>query len=154
MLIDITLIFLCIFSHSWLQKRQSAENYKKHIITLFIDVQKCQGITEIMPYFTGLSLLFDRRYQELLLDSSRMTPCRHINSIHKEQKFRCPVCDYEATLKDNLTTHIKSIHKGRKFQCQMCSFKTARKLNLCSHIQSKHALALGNIIFMLCMPEG
>ena len=72
------LIFPCIFcyiSHSCLQNRQSAENYLKHIITLFISIRKCPGITEIMAYFTGPRVLLNRRYKEILLDSSRRTPC-------------------------------------------------------------------------------
>ena len=68
--IGISLNFICIFGYLpnlRLQKYESAENYNKPFITLFIYIIKCPGISEILTYFTGHSFLFNRRYLEIFL---------------------------------------------------------------------------------------
>ena len=71
--IGISLNFLCIFGYLpnlRLQKYESAENYNKPFITLFIYIIKCPGICEILTYFTGHRLVLNKSYEEILLGQS------------------------------------------------------------------------------------
>ena len=68
--IGISLNFICIFGYLpnlRLQKYESAENYNKPFITLFIYIIKCPGISEILTYFTGHRVLFNKSYKEIFL---------------------------------------------------------------------------------------
>merc|ERR1711911_13786 len=42
--------------------------------------------------------------------SSKSNFIRHKKSFHKNFKYPCKVCDFEATYKENLTRHVISIH--------------------------------------------
>ena len=37
----------------------------------------------------------------------------HHKSVHMGEKFQCPECEYQATLKGNLIRHQQTVHLGR-----------------------------------------
>ena len=60
----------------------------------------------------------------------------HIESLHKDKKYACNQCDYQAPQRYNLAIHIKSKHEG--LECQQCQKQFTCKDGLKGHIKSIH----------------
>ena len=63
---------------------------------------------------------------------------KHINSIHKGQKFPCNACDYKANNLSNLNSHRKVIHGGFEFSCDKCKYQGSSRGSLTAHVRAVH----------------
>ena len=68
---------------------------------------------------------------------------RHVESVHEKIKYSCDQCQYNATHKGNLKTHIESVHEKVKYPCDQCEYKATQKGNLKKHIESVHEKVTG-----------
>ena len=62
----------------------------------------------------------------------------HKKSVHQNEQYSCEKCDYKVSRNDRLISHTKSVHEQSKFQCEQCEYKTSRRDHLKSHIISLH----------------
>ena len=44
----------------------------------------------------------------------------HIDAAHKKIKYKCNVCDYEASQIGHLNAHKRSIHEKIRHTCEIC----------------------------------
>ena len=69
---------------------------------------------------------------------------KHIQVLHKEQKFQCKMCTYKTGVEKDLKNHILTHEmddvrlKVKKFECSQCNSKFTKKYNLKSHIIKIH----------------
>ena len=55
--------------------------------------------------------------------------------------FPCDLCDYKATVKENLHRHVKVVHEVNELiYCSDCDFKTKNKNSLQSHKKLFHSV--------------
>ena len=54
---------------------------------------------------------------------------RKETKFHKNIKYPCTVCDFEATYKENLATHVLAIHERKRFNCDTCDADFSTKSN-------------------------
>ena len=64
----------------------------------------------------------------------------HVESVHEGKKsFKCELCDYSCTRKDNMKTHVASVHEKKKpFKCEMCDYCCSLRGDLNKHFRRKH----------------
>ena len=46
-----------------------------------------------------------------------------MDSEHSDIKYKCPLCDYQATRKGALKVHINSVHNAIKYKCLQCDYQ-------------------------------
>ena len=71
------------------------------------------------------------------------------DAIHKNIRYYCDFCDYQATVPNSLTLHIKQIHTRDVHTCKECNFETNIKQRLKEHIMERH-FAKSNFPCTLC----
>ena len=59
-------------------------------------------------------------------------------AAHKEIKYACKQCEYQATTKCSLKRHIKSVHQKVRYPCNQCQYEATEKGSLNKHIESVH----------------
>ena len=69
--------------------------------------------------------------------------------IHKNIRYYCDFCDYQATQPNSLTLHIKQIHTRDVHTCKECNFETNIKQRLKEHTMERH-FAKSNFPCTLC----
>jgi len=62
----------------------------------------------------------------------------HIQDKHGEMKFKCIICNHEATSRANLNNHERKVHHKKKYKCHRCEYSCLFKSTLNTHIQSVH----------------
>ena len=56
-----------------------------------------------------------------------------------KKSFRCEICDYSCSQKQDMKTHFESVHEGKKqFRCAICYNTFARKRNMTDHVSRVH----------------
>ena len=54
------------------------------------------------------------------------------------KKFPCKICDFQSTMKGNLSRHVKNVHeKGENVNCTDCN-KSVQKASLMRHMKLLH----------------
>ena len=78
-------------------------------------------------------------YPIIAIFASQHTQSRHIKSVHLKESYQCRMCDYQATLKFNLSRHVKNVHqKSENINCSECN-QYVQKVNLKRHIKVFHS---------------
>ena len=63
----------------------------------------------------------------------------HTRNHLGQKPFKCALCNYEASLKGNLTKHIDAVHDGKKpFSCDICGMSFKQKQGLERHVPLVH----------------
>ena len=62
----------------------------------------------------------------------------HIESVHKDRKYKCNLCDFQTSSESYVRTHRRAEHEGVVFRCQLCDYQSKVKTGLTIHIKSKH----------------
>ena len=64
----------------------------------------------------------------------------HIESVHKDSKHKCDLCNMKFSHQTTLKTHIKHVHElAMDFHCGVCDFKTKTKDSLRRHFTAMHS---------------
>ena len=65
---------------------------------------------------------------------------QHKERIHKNDKFTCDQCEYQAMSKTHLNRHIESVHKQPQPQhkCSKCDYKSPSKAVMIQHNEIIH----------------
>ena len=78
-------------------------------------------------------------YPIIAIFASQHTQSRHIKSVHLKESYQCRMCDYQATLKFNLSRHVKNVHqKSENITCSECN-KSIQKEYLKRHMRMFHS---------------
>ena len=62
----------------------------------------------------------------------------HVKSVHKNKKYSCSLCVYQALHAVHLRNHVTSVHEGVKHICTICGHKASTQGNLKEHVQTQH----------------
>ena len=64
----------------------------------------------------------------------------YIAKVHEGKKpFKCSICDYIFSQKEDFTRHIVSVHDNKKpYRCSICDFGCSKKGYLNKHIAAIH----------------
>ena len=61
------------------------------------------------------------------------------NNWHSMEQFKCLICDFNFTPKDNLNEHVSTVHEGKKpFKFSNCDACFTRENHLQKHISAVH----------------
>ena len=56
--------------------------------------------------------------------------------------FKCEICDFSSSKKNNLKTHVESVHEGnkplKKIICEICENRFSQKNDLKRHVGAVH----------------
>ena len=76
---------------------------------------------------------------------------RHINQVHRLNKYACDQCDYKAGLKGNLVAHKLARHGNgvKHFQCHLCT-KAYKWQHVLKRHMIKHSIIKIKIKCNLC----
>ena len=78
-------------------------------------------------------------YPIIAIFASQHTQSRHIKSVHLKESYQCRMCDYQATLKFNLSRHVKNVYqKSENISCSECN-KSIQKEYLKRHMRMFHS---------------
>ena len=124
-------------------KKHSAEEHRKYLSTCV----KCQ-LT-----FTSDGTLKVHKQNVHLTPKYQCAECgeaflkqrnldKHKFRIHNDRSvthYKCPHCDFESVIRENLKEHINVVHTQEKlYHCPHCDFTNLRQKVLKSHIASIH----------------
>jgi len=68
---------------------------------------------------------------------------RHKMKHDPELKYKCPACPKQFVKANTMRRHINSIHKGEKYQlkCHLCEIKISNRETLTQHLREVHAVS-------------
>ena len=56
-----------------------------------------------------------------------------------KKSFKCEICDYSSSKKDNLKKHVANVHEKKKpFVCKICDKRFSEKARMTEHVKSVH----------------
>ena len=62
----------------------------------------------------------------------------HICKYMKEWGFKCEYCDYQIGDQGSLRKHITLVHKEDVYKCALCDFTANYKIQITNHSRNKH----------------
>ena len=84
-------------------------------------VQYEEGVLEKNYPDEDFPIMTDQNEFELIsVDTGNDNPI-HLEKKHRNGKFPCEMCGYEATRADSLKSHIMAKHEGVKYDCKQCA---------------------------------
>ena len=66
------------------------------------------------------------------------------NTLGVHKKWKCELCPFESSWKDNLDRHVKSVHnmESNKYICGECGYAASQKTNLKRHRETVHKMGV------------
>lgn len=84
----------------------------------------------------------------IFLDLLLVTCAQVFNNIQildrRKERFQCPRCLKEYSLKQSFNAHLKECGTQPKFKCCMCPYKSFRKGDYRLHLARKHNILPGD----------
>ena len=63
---------------------------------------------------------------------------RHTEAVHRDIRYPCSECDYQAKSISYLKNHVKTIHEGVRYECKECENQFTTESSLRVHLQTVH----------------